>query len=142
MTDSDSYFAPASSNNQATGRGTWYDLRNEVTPFEMAPGLLFRPALGQNLMVNLVSFEPHTEAPVHAHVEEQVGFVLEGELEFEVNGEKRTLRPGMAVLIPPHTPHGARTFGTTCLELDIVSPPRQGLIDAMKAQSTRAGESE
>ncbi len=100
-------------------------------PIEISPGLRFQPILGQNLMANFVSFEPNVVAPVHWHDEEQIAIVIEGEMEFEIDGEKKLMRRGDAVLIPPNVPHGARTYDTTCLEIDVFNPPRQGLLELM-----------
>jgi quercetin dioxygenase-like cupin family protein len=97
----------------------------------MVPGLSFQPVVGERLMVNFVTFEPRTEAPVHWHDEEQISFVLDGEFEFEVAGEKRILRRGDAVVIPPNVPHGARTHESSCVEIDVFHPPRRGVLDAM-----------
>jgi mannose-6-phosphate isomerase-like protein (cupin superfamily) len=55
--------------------------------------------------------------------------VIEGELEFELDGEVRLLRPGMVAVIPPNVPHGARTREFACLEYDVFNPPRQALLD-------------
>jgi quercetin dioxygenase-like cupin family protein len=132
MTDVNSYFQSGLDAGKTGGQGAWYDLQNGTTPFEMLPGLMFRPAAGEKAMINLVSFEPNVVAPLHAHDEEQIAYVIEGELEFEVGDETRTLRPGMAVVIPANTPHSARTYDTACLALDVFGPPRQGLLDAMK----------
>ena len=129
MTDPDRYFAQQG-DAQATGAGRfvkWDDLEQ----IEMVPGLNFQPVLGDQLMVNFVRFEPNTEAPVHWHDEEQISIVVEGEFEFEVAGEKQTVRKGQAVVIPPNVPHGARTYDTTCLEIDVFYPPRKGLLEAM-----------
>jgi quercetin dioxygenase-like cupin family protein len=82
-------------------------------------------------MANFVSFEPHTEAPLHWHEEEQISFVVDGELEFEVAGEKRVLRRGEAVVVPPNVPHAARTYESSCLEVDVFHPPRRGLLESM-----------
>ena len=131
MSDAAGYFALDPSARETSAKGTWFDLHGDVTPLELMPGLEFRPVIGTKLAINLVTFEPHTEAPVHAHDEEQISLVLEGECEFEVNGEKRTLRPGMAVVIPPNAPHGARTFDSRCVALDIFHPPRKMLLDAL-----------
>jgi quercetin dioxygenase-like cupin family protein len=84
-------------------------------------------------MVNFVRFEPHTEAPLHWHEEEQITFVLEGELEFEVAGETWMLTRGQAVVIPPNVPHGARTHDGACLEVDVFHPPRRALLETMGA---------
>ena len=63
--------------------------------------------------------------------EEQISFVIDGEMEFEVGDEKRVVRRGEAIVIPPNVPHGARTYESTCLEVDVFHPPRQGVVDAM-----------
>jgi quercetin dioxygenase-like cupin family protein len=129
VTDPDRYFA-ASTETQAAGGGT-YVKWDDLEPLEMVPGLSFQPVLGENVMVNFVSFGPHTEAPLHWHDEEQISFVLEGELEFEVAAEKRTLRRGEALVIPPNVPHAARTYEGSCLEVDVFHPPRRGLLEAL-----------
>jgi quercetin dioxygenase-like cupin family protein len=87
--------------------------------------------LGEKLMVNFVHFAPNTVAPLHWHAEEQITFVVDGEFEFEVAGDKRVVRKGEAVVIPPNVPHGARTYDTPCLEVDVFHPPRRGLLESM-----------
>ena len=56
------------------------------------PGLEFRPVVGERFMVNFVRYEPHTEAPRHAHEEEQITFVIDGEFEFDLDGDVQTMR--------------------------------------------------
>lgn len=131
MTDSASYFAGRDDTRQG-GQGKWVAWSG-LDPLEMLPGLRFQPVLGDRVMVNFVAFEPNTEAPVHWHDEEQISFVIDGEFEFEVAGEKRIMRRGDAVVIPPNVPHGARTLDGNCLEIDVFVPPRRGLLEAMGA---------
>lgn len=106
----------------------------DIEPVEFVPGLGFQPVLGEQTMVNVVSFDKHTEAPRHAHVEEQIVIVLEGEFEFDLDGEVRTMRPGDICVVPPWVPHGAHTEDTTCREIDVFNPPRQTLLDHARAQ--------
>jgi quercetin dioxygenase-like cupin family protein len=106
----------------------------EVEPVEFVPGLEFRPVLGENTLTNFVRFEPHTEAPVHVHEEEQIVIVLEGEFEFSIDGDVRTMRPGDVAVIPPWVPHGARTLDTRCTEVDVFTPPRRSLLQHAAAQ--------
>lgn len=129
MSDPERYFA-ADAGERGQGRGTWVQW-DELEPIEMVPGLRFQPVVGEQLMVNFVRFEPHTEAPVHWHDEEQVSYVIDGELEFEVAGEVRVLRRGEAVVIPPNVPHGARTHDNACLEVDVFHPPRRALLESL-----------
>ncbi len=105
----------------------------EEIPFvEVSPGVRFKPVFGRNLLLNYVYFEPHAVAPMHSHAEEQMGTMLEGEMEFELNGEKRIIRPGDVYVVPPHVPHGARTFEQGGVALDIFSPPRSGFRELLE----------
>jgi quercetin dioxygenase-like cupin family protein len=107
---------------------------SSVNPIELVDGLEFRPVLGENTMVSFVSFMEHTQAPTHAHEEEQIVIVLEGEVEFDIDGEVQTLRAGDVAVVPPWVPHGAHTLDTRCREVDIFNPPRKTLIAHAKAQ--------
>jgi quercetin dioxygenase-like cupin family protein len=128
---SDAYFARDPS-LVPKGVGRYFDLGTDVAAVEFVPGLEFRPLIAERMLVNFARYQPHTEAPVHAHEEEQVTFVLEGEFEFDLDGDVRTMRPGMAVLVPPGVPHGARTGESPCSEVDVFSPPRRVLVDAAR----------
>ena len=101
---------------------------SDIPSIEMLPGLAFQPVLGERTLTSFVRFKPRTAAPVHAHEEEQVVVILEGELEFSLAGEVRTMRPGDVAIIPAWVPHGARTRDHGCYELDVFSPPRRALL--------------
>jgi quercetin dioxygenase-like cupin family protein len=109
---------------------------DEVDQVSFAEGLTFRPIVGDGVLVNHVYFEPHTEAPTHAHVEEQIVVVLDGELDFWIGDETRTLRRGDQVVIPAWVPHGARTNDSRCVEMDIFCPPRRQLLAVVQPDDT------
>jgi quercetin dioxygenase-like cupin family protein len=136
VSDPERYFAEVG--EQGEGKGLWVQW-DGLEPLEMVHGLRFQPVLGEGLMVNFVRFEPHTEAPVHWHDEEQISYVIDGELEFEVAGEQRLLRRGEAVVIPPNVPHGARTHDGPCLEVDVFHPPRRALLESLGRDEPDAG---
>jgi quercetin dioxygenase-like cupin family protein len=125
MSQTDHFSTEGEGTPTAPGR---YRTIADIPSVELLPGLGFRPVLGESMLANFVTFAPHTEAPMHTHVEEQLVVVLEGELEFNLDGEIRVMRPGDVAVIPPWVPHGARTLDQTCLEVDIFTPPRQSLI--------------
>ena len=108
--------------------GRYVDV-DAIPPVEFVPGLEFRPVLGERTMANFVRFAPHTEAPMHVHEEEQIVLVLDGELEFELDGDVRTMKVGDVAVVPPWVPHGARTKDTGCYEVDVFNPPRKTLLD-------------
>lgn len=110
---------------------------DDVPEVEFAPGVAFRPVLGESMLANHVTFAPHAEAPMHVHIEEQIVLMVEGELDFTVDGEHRTLRPGDMVVIPPWVPHGAVARDVGCREIDMFSPPRATLIEAARAGAAK-----
>jgi quercetin dioxygenase-like cupin family protein len=96
---------------------------------ELAPGITTRPIVGTNLLASFVRYEPNAVAPLHSHVEEQLFMVFEGEIELELSGERRVLRPGDAALIPAWVPRSARAVGGPAYQLDVFSPPRRAMLD-------------
>ena len=135
MAESDSYFKPVPSSVDVSDLEVppFYKSLDEVAGFEVVPGLRLKPVSGANVMMSFVFFEPNTVAPIHAHSEEQMGTVIEGECEFELNGVRRMLRRGETYCAPPGVPHGARTYGTSCIALDVFSPPRGAFSELEKA---------
>ena len=131
MSEGDAYFSLDEGLERA-GTGRFVD-RDDIEPVEFMPGLSFMPILGDRGMVNWVRFEPNTEAPMHAHEEEQFTIVVEGEMEFEIDGDVRLMRPGMMAAIPAGVPHGARTRDSSCLEIDVFVPPRKALLNLMES---------
>jgi quercetin dioxygenase-like cupin family protein len=123
-----------------TAPGRFVDV-SSVQPVEFVPGLEFRPVLGERTMTNFVRFQPHTEAPVHVHEEEQIVIVLDGEFEFEIDGAVQTMRSGDVAVVPPWVPHGARTQDSGCYEVDVFNPPRRTLLDHAAAQRDAAAGS-
>jgi len=118
-----------------TAPGRFVDMA-AVPAVEFLPGLRFQPVLGERTMVNLVTFAPQTEAPLHVHEEEQIVIVLDGEFEFEIDGDVRTMRRGDVAVIPSWVPHGARTLDSPCTEVDVFNPPRRTLLDVAQAQQS------
>jgi quercetin dioxygenase-like cupin family protein len=118
---------------EPTSPGRFVDV-SAIAPLEMLPGLDFQPVLGEQVLVNFVSFEPHSEAPMHTHEEEQVVVVLEGEFDFTLDGHTRTMRAGDVAVVPPWVPHGAVTHEHPCREMDVFNPPRTTLVDYAASQ--------
>ncbi|AGW93083.1 MULTISPECIES: cupin domain-containing protein [Cupriavidus] len=60
-----------------------------------------------------VDFDPGAFAPKHSHPGEEVAFVLEGTLEYQLGDQPPvTLKAGESLFIPSGTAHSARNVGT------------------------------
>ena len=139
MTDAAHHFSTEAAGT-STAPGRYVDV-NAIGSIELVPGLIFRPVLGERTMLNFVSFAPHTEAPMHVHEEEQIVLVIEGEFEFDIDGDVRTMRSGDVAVIPSWVRHGARTRDASCREVDVFNPPRRSLLEHAQRQAPppRAG---
>ena len=71
--------------------------------------------------------------PEHSHPHEQWTHIIEGELEFNVDGEIKRLTPGMSVYIPSNAPHSAKVI-TPCKVIDCFVPPREDFKDLAREQ--------
>lgn len=58
-----------------------------------------------------VDFGPHVAFPKHSHPGVEIAYVLEGTIEYELNGRKVVLKAGDALYIPAGAVHSARNLG-------------------------------
>ena len=134
MTDSSDYFGSATARAEgARGRFAPIDGQPTITP---SPGVHLQPVAGVRLLLSRVTIEPFHEAPVHTHDEEQMGIVLSGSGDFDLDGEIRRVVPGDTYHAPPGVPHGLRAGAEGCVVIDVFSPPRAALVELI-AQAAR-----
>lgn len=94
-------------------------------PKELLPGIIARTFWGENMLAAVIDLDPNTELPSHSHPHEQLGMVLEGEIEFIVAGEVNILKPYDIYIIPGGVYHAAKTFSQPVKVLDVFSPLRE-----------------
>jgi quercetin dioxygenase-like cupin family protein len=70
-------------------------------------------APGREVVQTLVELDPGVVAPKHKHPGEEIIYVLEGALEYEVEGKPPvTLKAGEVLFIPSGTVHSAKNVGS------------------------------
>ena len=97
----------------------------EVERKELAPGVTLRILWGEKIMMSVVEIAPKAVVPNHTHPHEQAGLVLQGEFEFTIGGETRSMKQGEAYIIPGGVGHSLVGSDGWSLALDIFSPPRE-----------------
>ena len=102
----------------------FHDAKGRETK-ELAPGVTTKTFWGQNMLLSYVEIEPDSAVPNHTHPHEQGGIVVEGEMEMEIAGEARVLKPGDMYIIPGNVEHKARSISGRAVALDIFSPVRE-----------------
>ena len=69
-------------------------------------------APGREVIQVRVDFDPGYVSPRHTHPGEEIIYVLEGTLEYEIEGQPRaTVTPGDVLFVPAGAIHSARNLG-------------------------------
>lgn len=82
-----------------------------------------RVVTGENAMLAQIYLKKGAVVPEHHHESEQITWVIEGALEFEMEGKKFVVRAGEVLHIPSNVPHKAVALEDT-LDVDVFSPIR------------------
>src|SRR5208283_2443006 len=96
----------------------------ETVELETMSGVISRKVIsGEKAMVAQVFLKKDAVVPEHHHESEQITYILEGALKFEIEGQEIVVGKGQVLRIPSHVPHKAVALEDT-LDLDIFSPIR------------------
>lgn len=98
---------------------TWDNLEREV----LSQQIWRKVITGEKAMVAQVFLKKGAAVPEHHHESEQITYILEGALEFELEGRRIVVSAGQVLRIPSHVPHSAVALEDT-LDLDVFSPIR------------------
>jgi quercetin dioxygenase-like cupin family protein len=98
---------------------SWETVRTEV----MNAKIWRKVISGERAMVAQVFIAKGAVVPAHQHESEQLTYILEGALEFDLEGRRVVVRKGEVLHIPSNVPHRAVALEDT-LDLDIFSPIR------------------
>jgi quercetin dioxygenase-like cupin family protein len=98
---------------------TWDAMEKEVLSETIARKIIS----GEKAMVAQVFLAKGAVVPEHHHESEQITYILEGALRFEIGGKEIVVAKGEVLRIPSNMPHRAVALEDT-LDLDIFSPIR------------------
>jgi len=98
---------------------SWDNVRTEI----MNPKISRKVISGERAMVAQVFIAKDAVVPTHHHASEQLTYILEGALKFEIEGREIVVHKGEVLLIPSNVPHRAVALEDT-IDLDIFSPIR------------------
>jgi quercetin dioxygenase-like cupin family protein len=70
-------------------------------------------APGREVVQVRVDFAPGYESPKHTHPGEEIVYVIEGTLEYVIDGKSATVKPGDVLFVPAGVIHSAKNIGST-----------------------------
>jgi unsaturated pyranuronate lyase len=98
----------------------WKDVERE----HLNPQIDREMVVGDKIMLARVLMKKGAHVPLHHHHNEQVTYILEGALKFNVGSKEIVVRAGEVLCIPPNMPHEAWAEEDT-VDLDVFNPPRE-----------------
>ena len=93
-------------------------------PKEIVPGITGYYAHGEKHTLGLVKLKAGSSVPEHHHSNEQITYMLEGQLDMIIDNNPCTLTDGMYVIVPSDTKHSAKAI-TDCKLIDTFCPVRE-----------------
>ena len=103
----------------------YFASRDECSHHTIFPGVELHTLGGQQMLLSLVEFRPGAVVPRHSHPHEQLGLMIEGELEFFAGDEQRVVRAGDMWRIPGGVEHGVVARNGPAKALDVFHPVRE-----------------
>ncbi|VXD06961.1 Pectin degradation protein KdgF [Enterobacterales bacterium 8AC] len=103
----------------------------EETPWEELTGGIKRKIVGytDDLMVVHLCFDKGAIGVLHSHeIHDQIGYVVKGSFEAEIDGKKRILKPGDAYFARKLVTHGAVALEQNSILLDVFNPARKDFL--------------
>ncbi len=97
----------------------------ELPVKQIREGIALRAVSGEKTMMTFFELHPNAFIPPHSHPHEQITYVVEGELEFTVEGESRILKKGDGVIIHSNREHSVRVLDKPAKALDAWYPIRE-----------------
>ena len=99
-------------------------LLKDIPPKELAPGITGYYAHGDKSTFGYVELKKGSSVPAHHHINEQITYILEGQLDMIIGGAAISLSSGMYHVIPSGMPHSAMAI-TDCKVIDVFGPVRE-----------------
>jgi len=109
----------------------YWELEN-LKELILAEGIRARVIPGESITVTHVTLDRDAILPEHAHPQEQIVNVIEGELELTVEGRAHLLTRGKVYTLASKVPHSA-VARTDVYVIDVFHPNRKDLEQAAKS---------
>ena len=96
----------------------------DVPLFELAPGFKTHLVSGERITLSFVSSGPNAKLPLHHHENEQIMIIVDGAVDFVIDGKQYHVEKGDVVVLPSNIEHGGYICDKGCRAIDVFSPPR------------------
>jgi quercetin dioxygenase-like cupin family protein len=95
-----------------------------ISPKELAPGITGYYAHGDKSTFGYIEMKKGSSVLLHSHINEQITYIIEGQLDMMIGGIPCSLTAGMYHIIPSNVLHSA-VATTDCKVIDAFAPARE-----------------
>jgi quercetin dioxygenase-like cupin family protein len=101
--------------------------KSHCTRLDPFPGVSMYVTEAEKMTLSLVEMEPHSVIEEHSHPHEQIGYMVEGEAEFIIDGKSTVVRAGQMWRLPGNVPHQVVTHDQGIRAIDVFYPIREDM---------------
>ena len=99
-------------------------LITSIAPKILATGITGHYAHGEKSSFGYIELTKGSKVPLHSHINEQITYIIEGQLDMMIGGVAYSLTNGMYHVIHANVPHSAVAI-TDCRLIDAFAPVRE-----------------
>lgn len=98
----------------------------DIQAIPLVNGITIKAIYSEKSSISFLDLPPYSRIPMHHHENEQIGVVLEGEIEYTIGDETVLCHTGMTFVVPPNVHHAAVVVSKKPAKLlDVFTPPRK-----------------
>ena len=90
-----------------------------------SPGQVILATEGEKMTLTIMEFEPNVVTAEHSHPHEQVGYMIEGEAEYVIEGRSFPVHAGQMWRLPGGVPHQVKVGGRPMRVVEVFYPIRE-----------------
>ena len=98
---------------------------SDLNTKQVLEGISLRAVSGDETMMTFFKFKPNSIIPSHKHPHEQITYIIEGEMEFTLEGDTKVLKAGDGVVISSNHEHSAKILSKPTKAVDAWYPVRE-----------------
>ena len=99
--------------------------REDCVRLDPQPGALVLATECEKMTLTIMEFEPNVVLPEHSHPHEQVGYLIEGEAEYIIEGKSYPVRAGQMWRLPGGVRHQVKVGGRPMRVIEAFCPVRE-----------------
>ena len=99
--------------------------REDCVRLQPADGQVIFAAECEKTTITIMEFQPHFVTPEHSHPHEQVGYMIEGEAEYVIDGRSYPVRAGQMWRLPGGVRHQVKVGARPMRLVEVFYPVRE-----------------